>query len=59
MDDLLAPFGRHVLSGRRSFMRNHRHDLAAENLLVGRERFLAFSIEQQIGVQFHRTLLWN
>jgi hypothetical protein len=53
MDDLLPPFRRHALFYRRAFMRYHRHDLATENLLVGVEGLLAFSVEQQIGIEFH------
>jgi hypothetical protein len=38
-------------------MRNHRHDLAAENLLAGLEGLFAFAVEQQIEVQLHLWLL--
>ena len=57
MHDLAAPFGRHVIGGRRAFVRHHRHDFTAENLLVEFERRLALALERQIGVHLHALLL--
>ena len=57
MHDLAAPFGRHVIGGRRALVRHHRHDFTAEDLLVEFERRLAFALERQIGVELHGLLL--
>ena len=57
MHDLAAPFGRHVIGGRRALVRYHRHDFTAEDLLVEFERRLALALERQIGVHLHALLL--
>ena len=57
MHDLAAPFGRHVIGGRRALVRYHRHDFTAEDFLVEFERRLALTLERQIGVHLHALLL--
>ena len=57
MDDLLAPFRRHVAFGRRALMRHHHRDLAAEDLRIGFEGLLAIAVEGEVGIDLHASLL--
>src|SRR5262249_9895550 len=54
--DLVVPFGRHMIRGRRAGMRNHRLDRAAENLRIEPERGLALAAEGEVGIELHRAL---
>src|SRR5688572_30039307 len=58
MDDPIVRFGRYVFARRRIPVRNHRADLAAQALLVELERGSTIAVEDEIGVQLHRVLLW-
>jgi hypothetical protein len=55
--DLLAPFRRHMLLRGGAFVRKHRFDPSAENLLVELERRLAVALEGEVGIQLHHALL--
>src|SRR5581483_2427966 len=50
VNDLLFPVGGNASFGGRPFMRQHRVDLAAEQLGVEVERFLAIAVEEEIGI---------
>ncbi len=56
MHDLAAPFGRHMLGCRRSFVRQHQFDRAAQSFLVELEGGFAIALEEQIRIDLHGRL---
>lgn len=57
VQNLVAPFRRHMRLGRRVLVSYHGDDLAAEHLLIDLEGLLTIAVEIQIGVYMHAGLL--
>src|SRR5690348_10502598 len=53
MHDLFSPLSRYLVGHRRVPEGHHHFDLAAQKAFIETERFLALTVEVQIGIQLH------
>src|SRR3989442_7585275 len=58
MHDFIAPVSGHVFLRRRTRVREHCYDFAAETLLIELECRLALAVERKVSIQLHSALLW-
>jgi hypothetical protein len=58
VEDLIAPFSGHLVRNGRALVGHHERDFSAQALLVEFEGYLALTVEMQVRIQLHSTLLW-